>query len=755
MKIPTGEGVVSNRQTSTGNISSIATQGAVSTFGSIMEAVDKHLDERAEMEAQDARNNLRKQTNDLMMKYKEKQGKEALGSTESFQKEYDELHKSYTSTLSKRGQTKFGDFGDRIGEDMRVSVMMHEKDQEHKAKASIFDSGLTQAEEVIRQDASNWQTGMNIAVENLETARKGGLIKEEDFESKKTDVINRYRAETGKNYYTQNKHEFMKKINEFGFGKPEIAAYKKKYSDDLAAEEREKKSLFSEEARSIMGSRDDMKAQALVNGDTAHFKTNAEKLRKMGYHDYAKELEKDGMLYDKVISFDTENKNKSLAEKLQAANALDLKRVGERGSSSAYPEGEFKGLVEKGNIALDKRPVVKNDDGSISTVRSMSVNMDGKEVLIPTVSPDGKILSEDDAIKHYRKTGEHLGKFDTPEQATAYAEKLHSAQEGFYSKTGLDGSAEQLEANNAIKTEMKKQVQIFNSDPSGFVSNWAVGSTPEEMAASRLSLQQKQGIAPEKGFKVLTNEEAKNFKSAWESGDVKQRAALVTEANKYGKYASKVLGEMEINSALTLTPWMDQRDSELLVSAVSEKPEAFDDASLKEHKSAARESKVFQLLTKASSEIPTDFKMASRLKDFESAMVGISTKKMDPDAGAEFLDSKFEVEEDTDKMIFFPKSVDSDDVISTLDKKKAEIANSIGANDVQKGMSAKWAVRDYKWVNNATGFVLVDTKIGRMVPGSQVEYGESSPLLKEHMAKKKAEPPKVTATERVNSFLFK
>lgn len=99
---------------------------------------------------------------------------------------------------------------------------------------------------------------------------------------------------------------------------------------------------------------------------------------------------------------------------------------------SARPNA--KGLLSAGNIDLSKRPVVKNPDGSISTVRSMSFNEDGREILVPTVSPDGKLLDEDQAIDLYHRTGQHLGMFDNPDDATAYAQTLHSQQEQMYAQ---------------------------------------------------------------------------------------------------------------------------------------------------------------------------------------------------------------------------------------------------------------------------------------------------------------------------------
>jgi hypothetical protein len=117
-----------------------------------------------------------------------------------------------------------------------------------------------------------------------------------------------------------------------------------------------------------------------------------------------------------------------------AMNAPDPVTTG----ATAAPAGKPSGLVEAGNIDLAHRPVVKNGDGTISTVRSMSFEEDGKEILIPTVSPEGKILDDKAAIALYHKTGQHLGKFDNANDATAYAKQLHESQAAFY---GAGGSA--------------------------------------------------------------------------------------------------------------------------------------------------------------------------------------------------------------------------------------------------------------------------------------------------------------------------
>jgi len=106
------------------------------------------------------------------------------------------------------------------------------------------------------------------------------------------------------------------------------------------------------------------------------------------------------------------------------------------------------GLTEPGNIDLLNRPRVKNADGSISTVRSMSVGIDGQTVLIPTVAADGsRILSNEEAIAQYQATGQHLGKFEDTASADQYAQALHKDQERLLNQGIRDKISPEMQAH--------------------------------------------------------------------------------------------------------------------------------------------------------------------------------------------------------------------------------------------------------------------------------------------------------------------
>jgi hypothetical protein len=87
-----------------------------------------------------------------------------------------------------------------------------------------------------------------------------------------------------------------------------------------------------------------------------------------------------------------------------------------------------------GNIDLNNRPVVRNADGSISTVRSITFEDNGKHIVIPTVKDDGTIMTGKEAIAEYDRTGRHLGIFDNEDEANKFAQQLHLDQEKLYTQ---------------------------------------------------------------------------------------------------------------------------------------------------------------------------------------------------------------------------------------------------------------------------------------------------------------------------------
>lgn len=115
------------------------------------------------------------------------------------------------------------------------------------------------------------------------------------------------------------------------------------------------------------------------------------------------------------------------------------------------------GRYGRGTIDLLNRKVYIQPDGSYSTENSLSFYDDdiGKEVLIPTIV-NGQQVSDDDAIDYYYWTkqkdgvGEHLGTFDTPEEADDYAERLHQRQGALYG---------QRPEQNQLKPQQKQDEQ--------------------------------------------------------------------------------------------------------------------------------------------------------------------------------------------------------------------------------------------------------------------------------------------------------
>jgi len=198
------------------------------------------------------------------------------------------------------------------------------------------------------------------------------------------------------------------------------------------------------------------------------------------------------------------------------------KTVVHSAETPAGPTGEQPGLLEQGNIDLKHRPQVKLEDGSIATVRSMSFEEDGKEILVPTVSPDGKLLTDQEAIDLYHKTGQFLGKFDTPENANAFAEKLHQAQDAFY--LGDHPQADTADHQTAIIPSTVEDLNKLISHPPQSVSD-AIGTMIDNVVKN-------QGMSTT----LSDNKQAASFLNLLGHSEATDRGRGYDETLNYGAY---------------------------------------------------------------------------------------------------------------------------------------------------------------------------------------------------------------------------
>lgn len=181
-----------------------------------------------------------------------------------------------------------------------------------------------------------------------------------------------------------------------------------------------------------------------------------------------------------------------------------------------------RGELEPGNIDLGKRSVVRNADGTISTVKSMAISEDGREVLIPTMDETGREMTENEAIERYLGTGEHLGKFDSRDNATSWGKQL-SARQGRAFMPAKGGSPEAISMRlETGKTDPLKGVANISGDSKGSHSygNFGLNSQGSAQAFMRdygrdLGLKGEPGTAEfDRSWKAVAEADPKGLHAA-------------------------------------------------------------------------------------------------------------------------------------------------------------------------------------------------------------------------------------------------
>lgn len=212
----------------------------------------------------------------------------------------------------------------------------------------------------------------------------------------------------------------------------------------------------------------------------------------------------------------------------KASGRIKITKI-ERPQTAAKPKWTVGNIGQygAGNIDLYERPQYRNANGSISTVDSTSYNIDGQEVLLPTVwNRNGTPYhssNDEEILQRYRDTGEYLGKFSTVEEANDYAEKLHLEQQERYPSSSLPAergskhkSGKEIsqsivrneDAAKRIGATVRATAQNLGANASGFLA--ALVAAAEEMDKEYRDAKEKAGVtthADEMNPYPKTNEE--------------------------------------------------------------------------------------------------------------------------------------------------------------------------------------------------------------------------------------------------------
>jgi len=192
------------------------------------------------------------------------------------------------------------------------------------------------------------------------------------------------------------------------------------------------------------------------------------------------------------------------------------------------------GAVEPGNIDLTNRPRVQNEDGSVSTVRSIGVNIDGKEYLLPTVSEDGRILSDDEAVAEFKRSGRHLGVYASPDASNRAAEAIHSDQARALERRADVADPWSAEAGGMQPLSLEPSLTSAQQDISQ-LDKEATAAFERISAAESTDATEKARIADEALEELDANREAYGSAEAAARALVERKRAEADAANEATK----------------------------------------------------------------------------------------------------------------------------------------------------------------------------------------------------------------------------
>ena len=296
----------------------------------------------------------------------------------------------------------------------------------------------------------------------------------------------------------------------------------------------------------------------------------------------------------------------------------------------------------------------------------------------------------------------------------------------------------EAELRNMATKALNDRIRLFKSDPAKSVGDLAIGRTPEEQVDHRLRLQEEQGFPLEKGFRALTNEEVTANKMKFESADSRGRVNFIKEVQtNYGKHTNQVLRESGVSPTVILSRYLPEgKAQEVFVTASMDENFKNTDSSKKaDITRTIKGSSFMSMLNEVKQNMGQNTSFIKQVEDMQRVMTNVSLLSNNEQAGVEIIQDNFEIINDEDKKIFYPKGINQSVVEQNLDKQKEDFLKMIKADFEDNGQldsveveTNRFLMNDYEhiiqdafWVNSGNGFVMVDRASGKAF-GPEVNY---------------------------------
>lgn len=302
----------------------------------------------------------------------------------------------------------------------------------------------------------------------------------------------------------------------------------------------------------------------------------------------------------------------------------------------------------------------------------------------------------------------------------------------------VEGASEQLQKYEIARDALSKRLKAFEKDPAGSV--WDRAGRNVEAAANGLditeeerlrltvetSLQMQEQLTGRPGV-VLPEQVKQNLKAEFSSADTAGKLDFLRQLEgSWGSYSGRVIDEMELPEGVDLVqellPTAMDEDLRTLVAA-STTATADIPGNLKgtELNDAVAASKFLGLMQRVGTLVPANESMQRRVAGLED-MTRNGAKLTGSSTGATILDKYYQVINDDQLAVFFPKDLDAgaveDKLEDRLDKLDEELAfKSASLGDAGAKEYIEHITENGVWITMNERFMLLDPATQKLVTG--------------------------------------